>query len=143
MSSPQTRRRSSRLSGPQEALTESAKRQLRDAGGVATEAVTSGAWAYPLLVSISSICRRPVINGSYRAYSTSSPVSDCLVILCRAEAHVLADPSIITPLLPALFKGIILSFATIAALFTFTYLPQVAILAFVSGPLGELQRHQP
>jgi hypothetical protein len=40
-------------------------------------------------------------------------------------------------LAPSLLKGIIISLAIVAGLFAIAYLPQVAILAFVSGPLGE------
>jgi hypothetical protein len=46
------RKRQNRLSQSGEALTESAKRQVAEVGHVASDAVTSGAWAYPLLVSL-------------------------------------------------------------------------------------------
>jgi hypothetical protein len=36
-------------------------------------------------------------------------------------------------------KGIVLSLGVVAALFFFLYLPHVAVLAFISGPLGEWQ----
>ena len=62
MSSPQTRRRTSRLSQSREAIAESAKRQVSDVGTVATEAVTSGAWAYPLLVSLSLLAVSPLLT---------------------------------------------------------------------------------
>jgi hypothetical protein len=48
-----------------------------------------------------------------------------------------SDPGLARPLLPALFKGVFVSLAVVAGFFTFTYLPQVAMLAFVSGPLGK------
>jgi hypothetical protein len=51
MSAPQTRQRKSRLSEPREAVTESAKRQVSEVRDVATGAITSGAWAYPIMVS--------------------------------------------------------------------------------------------
>ncbi|WVQ84119.1 hypothetical protein IAT38_006264 [Cryptococcus sp. DSM 104549] len=50
--------------------------------------------------------------------------------------HLLSHPSLIKPLLPTLFKGILMSAGVVVALFAFTYLPQVAVLAFVSGPLA-------
>ena len=50
MSSSQTRKRSSRLESQQEAIVDSAKRQLQEVGTTAQDAVTSGVWAYPVLV---------------------------------------------------------------------------------------------
>lgn len=50
------------------------------------------------------------------------------------------EPSLIRPVLPVLFKGILVSIGIVAALFFFTYLPHVAVLAFVSGPLGECKQ---
>ena len=44
------RKRQTRLSQGGEAISESAKRQVSEVGNVASDAVTSGAWAYPLLV---------------------------------------------------------------------------------------------
>jgi len=52
-------------------------------------------------------------------------------------AALMPDPSLIKPILPGLTRGVIVSLGIVAALFFFTYLPQVAVLAFVSGPLGE------
>lgn len=40
------------------------------------------------------------------------------------------------PLLPTLLKGVLMSLGVVAAMFGLTYLPQVAVLAFISGPLG-------
>ncbi|WVN87230.1 uncharacterized protein L203_102407 [Cryptococcus depauperatus CBS 7841] len=51
-------------------------------------------------------------------------------------SYLTSHPSLIKPLVPALGKGILLSVATVAALFMFTYLPQVAVLSIVSGPLA-------
>jgi len=45
-----TRKRQNRLSQGSNALTESAKRQVAEVSNVASDAVTSGAWAYPILV---------------------------------------------------------------------------------------------
>lgn len=39
-------------------------------------------------------------------------------------------------MLPTLFKAALAAVGVIAAMFFFTYLPQVAVLAIVSGPLG-------
>lgn len=39
-------------------------------------------------------------------------------------------------MLPVAFKGILVSLGVVVALFAFTYLPHVAVLAFVSGPLA-------
>ncbi|ORX41188.1 hypothetical protein BD324DRAFT_613564 [Kockovaella imperatae] len=98
----ETRRRSGRLEAQKDAFAESAKRQVSDAGGVASEAVTSGAWAYPIL----------------------------------GVFYLVSHPKVVKPIMPALVRGTIMSLMTIGALFTFTYLPQVAVLAFVSGPLA-------
>lgn len=46
------------------------------------------------------------------------------------------DPSLARPLIPSLIKGVLLSLGVVAGMFFFTYLPQVAVLAFVSGPLA-------
>jgi len=51
---PTTRKRQNRLSQQGEALTESAKRQVGEVGNIASDAVSSGAWAYPILVSQAS-----------------------------------------------------------------------------------------
>ena len=50
MASPQTRKRTSRLDDQRDAVVESAKRQVKEVGLVAQDAVFSGAWAYPILV---------------------------------------------------------------------------------------------
>jgi hypothetical protein len=130
-----TRQRQSRLSQGQEAITESAKRQVGTVTTVAQEAVTSGAWAYPLLV-------RRISHHHDSPDSLLTP--GCLLphIPCARLTGGLTvltpDPSLIKPILPGLFRGALVSLAIIAALFFFTYLPQVAVLAFVSGPLGTL-----
>ncbi len=63
MSLPQTRQRSSRLDSHSDAVVESAKRQVKEVGTVAQDAVTSGAWAYPILV------RPDVLAGQFRGAS--------------------------------------------------------------------------
>jgi hypothetical protein len=40
------------------------------------------------------------------------------------------------PLIPVLLRAAGTSLAVLIGMFTFTYLPQVAVLAFVTGPLG-------
>jgi uncharacterized RDD family membrane protein YckC len=52
------------------------------------------------------------------------------------EPVLTPDPSLIQPLIPSLIKGVILSLVVVLAMFFFTYLPQVAVLAFVTGPLA-------
>ncbi|WWC67754.1 uncharacterized protein I206_101666 [Kwoniella pini CBS 10737] len=84
------------------AIAESVKRQVKEAGDTAQDAVTSGAWGYP-------------IYGIY---------------------YLLSHPALIKPLIPTLVKGVLVSLGVVVALFTFAYLPQVAVLAFVSGPLA-------
>jgi hypothetical protein len=54
----------------------------------------------------------------------------------------MVDPSLLQPLLPTLFKGVLASLAIVIAMFVLTYLPQVAVLAFISGPLGMFQAQQ-
>ncbi|KAL7422478.1 hypothetical protein Q5752_003126 [Cryptotrichosporon argae] len=85
-----------------DAFVDSARRQVAEAGAVAADAATSGAWAYPLL-------------GAY---------------------YLLTHPTLLRPLVPVIFKGVVLSLGVLAFLFAFTYLPQVAVLAFISGPLA-------
>lgn len=41
------------------------------------------------------------------------------------------------PLIPVITRAILTSIAVIGTMFMLTYLPQVAVLAVVSGPLGE------
>ena len=43
-------------------------------------------------------------------------------------------------MLPTLFKAALAAVGVIAGMFFFAYLPQVAVLAIVSGPLGMLAR---
>ncbi|WRT64949.1 uncharacterized protein IL334_001890 [Kwoniella shivajii] len=99
MSAHTTRKRTSSTGN---AITESVKRQVKEVTDTAQDAVTSGAWAYP-------------IYGIY---------------------YLVSHPALMGPLLPTIFKGVLLSLGVVAGLFFFTYLPQVAVLAFVSGPLA-------
>ena len=55
----------------------------------------------------------------------------------RGVVYLLTHPNLIKPVLPVFFKGILLSLAVVAVLFFFLYLPHVAVLAFISGPLGK------
>lgn len=50
--------------------------------------------------------------------------------------YLLAHPSLLSPLLPTIAKGIVMSIGVVAGMFGLTYLPQVAVLAFISGPLA-------
>ncbi|OWZ45806.1 hypothetical protein C356_03065 [Cryptococcus neoformans c45] len=50
--------------------------------------------------------------------------------------YLFSHPTLIRPLLPVIFKGVLMSAGVIAVLFTFAYLPQVAVLAVISGPLA-------
>jgi hypothetical protein len=54
----------------------------------------------------------------------------------NSQLWLTPDPSLIQPLIPSLIKGVILSLVVVLAMFFFTYLPQVAVLAFVTGPLA-------
>lgn len=63
-------------------------------------------------------------------------LSYVLVLRHREPDAKPPDPSLMKPILPSVFKGAVVSVAILAALFFLTYLPQVAVLAFVSGPLG-------
>jgi len=51
-------------------------------------------------------------------------------------AYLCTHPALIKPLLPSLVKGVVVSAGIVVAMFFFTYLPQVAVLAFVTGPLA-------
>lgn len=50
--------------------------------------------------------------------------------------HLATNPALLKPIMPSLLKGTAVSVAIVIAMFIFTYLPQVAVLAFVSGPLA-------
>lgn len=50
--------------------------------------------------------------------------------------YLLSNRSIWASVAPLVYKSALLSAAVLAFMFMFTYLPQVAILAFVSGPLA-------
>ena len=49
-----------------------------------------------------------------------------------------SDPNLIKPLVPVVLRAIMTSIGVLAVMFTFGYLPTVAVLAVVSGPLGKL-----
>ncbi|KJE04290.1 hypothetical protein I311_01771 [Cryptococcus gattii NT-10] len=50
--------------------------------------------------------------------------------------YLFSHPTLIGPLLPVIIKGILMSAGVVTALFAFAYLPQVAVLAVISGPLA-------
>ncbi|GHJ86363.1 hypothetical protein NliqN6_2765 [Naganishia liquefaciens] len=85
-----------------EALQESAKRQVAEVIHTGEDAVTSGAWIYPI----------------------------------RGIFYLLGHPSLLQPMLPTLFKAALAAVGVIAGMFFFAYLPQVAVLAIISGPLA-------
>ncbi|GAA5878548.1 hypothetical protein JCM8547_008790 [Rhodosporidiobolus lusitaniae] len=51
-------------------------------------------------------------------------------------AYLASHPRLVENLKPIIVKSITMSVATLAVLFTFTYFPQVAVLAVISGPLA-------
>ncbi|KAI5452241.1 hypothetical protein NCC49_000806 [Naganishia albida] len=85
-----------------EALQESAKRQVAEVLHTGEDAVTSGAWIYPI----------------------------------RGIIYMLSHPSLLQPMIPTLLKAAAAAVGVIIAMFFFTYLPQVAVLAIVTGPLA-------
>lgn len=161
MSSSQTRKRSQRLKLPGGTATESARRQVQEVGAIAQDGLSSGAWIYPLLVSLWMEEGREIWDLS-AVDSWHHKVKLLMSFICRVFCicflvcaktaigliHRLTfarlkfvDPTLIRPLLPIIFKGILMSAGVIAALFAFAYLPQVAILAVISGPLGKYCHH--
>ncbi|KAJ9113952.1 hypothetical protein QFC19_000148 [Naganishia cerealis] len=85
-----------------EALQESAKRQVVEVLRTGEDAVSSGAWIYPI----------------------------------KGIIYLLSHPSLLQPMIPTLLKAALTAVGVIAAMFFFTYLPQVAVLALVTGPLA-------
>ncbi|KAJ9101711.1 hypothetical protein QFC21_003049 [Naganishia friedmannii] len=85
-----------------DALKETAKRQLLEVIETSEDAVTSGAWVYPI----------------------------------RGIVYLLSHPSLLQPMIPTLLKAAAAAVAVLIGMFFFTYLPQVAVLAFVTGPLA-------
>lgn len=55
----------------------------------------------------------------------------------RGIFYLVSRPKLLQPLLPTLGTALLVSVGVLVAMFFLTYLPQVAVLAFVSGPLGE------
>lgn len=51
--------------------------------------------------------------------------------------RIFADPNLMKPLFPVILRAVLTSIGVLGAMFIFTYLPQVAVLAFVTGPLGQ------
>lgn len=54
----------------------------------------------------------------------------------RGIIYFLRHPELFQSVKPIIYKSALLSAAVVIAMFVFTYLPQVALLAFVTGPLG-------
>lgn len=55
----------------------------------------------------------------------------------RGIFYLVSRPKLLQPLLPTLGTALLVSVGVLVGMFFVTYLPQVAVLAFVSGPLGE------
>ena len=77
------------------------------------------------------------MNPQYRAYITLFLVGSANKAVRQLTLSSL-DPSLMQPLLPTLFKGALMSVGVVAGMFGLTYLPQVAVLALISGPLGKI-----
>lgn len=118
-------------------LTDSAKKQVFEVRDVAKDAVVSGTWAYPLLVSQkASHFQTSEADRKGCLLPRLSYANLLLLLLLRAPILIDPDPSLVKPLVPTILRGILISLAIVAGMFFFTYLPQVAVLAFISGPLG-------
>ncbi|GAA5891668.1 hypothetical protein JCM6882_006161 [Rhodosporidiobolus microsporus] len=50
--------------------------------------------------------------------------------------YFVQHPRLVESLKPLIVRSLAISMVTVAAMFTFTYLPQVGVLAFISGPLA-------
>lgn len=109
-----------KAAGAKDAVIESAKRQVGGVAHVATDAVSSGAWAYPLRGAAYIISRE-----SRRRLSSPS----CVV------ANT-ADPGLLGPVMPLILRALLISAAVVVGCFFLLYLPQVAWLALFTGPLG-------
>lgn len=83
-------------------VQESAKRQVSEVVRVGEDAVTSGAWMYPI----------------------------------QGIIYTISHPNLMKPLFPVILRAVLTSVGVLGAMFIFTYLPQVAVLAFVTGPLA-------
>jgi hypothetical protein len=116
-------------------LTDSAKKQVFEVRDVAKDAVVSGTWAYPLLVS-QKASHFQNSEADIQGYLLPRLSYANLLLLLRAPILTDPDPSLVKPLVPTILRGILISLAIVAGMFFFTYLPQVAVLAFISGPLG-------
>jgi hypothetical protein len=112
---------------------------------------------YPIQVSLSRSTTnfrgvRPTQGSSFRRHdresSIPSPVSIqpaiTFMLWFTAELKLMlisfwlfADPNLMKPLFPVILRAVLTSVGVLGAMFIFTYLPQVAVLAFVTGPLGE------
>lgn len=50
--------------------------------------------------------------------------------------YLAKHPRLVETLKPMIVRSLAISMVTVSAMFTFTYLPQVAALSVISGPLG-------
>ena len=90
--------------------------------------------------SVENSVKRQV--GHAQTVAQQAATSGAWLYPVRGILYLLTHPNLIKPVLPVFFKGILLSLGVVAALFFFLYLPHVAVLAFISGPLGESWKDQ-
>lgn len=123
------------------AVAESAERQVRGVVGVATDAVSSGAWAYPIRGALYIVSRefagKEIESGvRCRGPETAAKRSPGLLVAVMRVLQLTPDPTLIGPVLPLLLRALLISAGVVAACFFLLYLPQVAWLALFTGPLG-------
>lgn len=99
-----------------------AKEDITAISSVTGEALSSGAYLYPLYVQ-----------------------HTLLVLLRRLQPlhsygilYFGRNPKLLEGVYPVVYKSAVWSIAITVAMFLFTYLPQVGVLAFISGPLAFL-----
>ena len=74
--------------------------------------------------------------GHAQTVAQSAATSTAWLYPIRGVLYLVSHPNLAKPVLPVLLKGVVLSLGIVAAMFFFLYLPHVAVLAFISGPLG-------
>ncbi|CAG7851027.1 SubName: Full=Uncharacterized protein {ECO:0000313/EMBL:CCA74090.1} [Serendipita indica DSM 11827] len=89
------------------------KEHSQKAAAIAKEQITSAA----------VIAREAAYSGAY-------------IWPIQGQYHFLTHPTLLKPVLPAILSATLFTICVTIALFVFTYLPTVAVLAFVSGPLA-------
>jgi hypothetical protein len=94
-------------------IAQVAKHHSKDAAAIAKEQITGAA----------VIAKEAAQSGAY-------------IWPLQGQYHFVTHPTLIKPILPALITSTIFTVCVTIALFVFTYLPTVAVLAFVSGPLA-------